>query len=110
MDIYNDALINQCDYTKEADIKRILLNFTTFAQLSMNGNMSACAVLLDVQDAVNKLVSKKQRHCIIRCLVKGWTQQDVAQQMDIRKDTVNVHIKKGIKNILKYLTGGGGHE
>lgn len=110
MDIYNDALINQCEYAKEADIKRILLNFTTFAQLSMSGNMSAYTVLLDVQAALNKLESKKQRHCIIRCLVKGWTQLDVAQEMDIRKDTVNVHIKKGIRNISKYLTGGGSHE
>lgn len=108
MDTYNDALTNQCDYAKEDDIKRILLNFTTLAQLSLRGNMSAYVILMDIQNAVNDLVSKKQKHCVIKCLVRGWTQQDVAQELNISQIAVNAHIKKAVENISKYLTNNGG--
>jgi len=105
IDETHTALYNQCDYTDPKSIKMILKNFNTFKAAAAQGNYTALVILMDIQNALQHLENCRQQHCITQCLVYGYTQAEIARNLNICHSTVSLHVQKGISNIIEYLGG-----
>lgn len=99
------ALVNQCNYTDTDSLKFILKNYHQFIKLKHKGNTTAVAILVDIDCAINKL-KKRQKYCLKKHYLEGYLLYEIADELDIKKQTVQEHIKKAIKNISNHLEGG----
>ena len=104
MDKNDTALVNQCDYLNKNNVKTILKNYNQFLELKQKGNATAICILADINNSIETLNSK-QKHCITQYFKNEYLLEEIAEELDIRKQTVQEHIKKAIRNIMINLEG-----
>lgn len=52
------------------------------------------------------ILTERQRICIIGCLVEGKTEAQLAQELNIKQQSINANVRAGVKRLADYLYTG----
>lgn len=121
----NDRLL-QVDYSDPEEIRVILSNWEKMEKLAEGGDTVASAVLVDLQRAIGVsitefgndkkagfdtskinlgVLTEAQFISIVYVLGLGYRQDEIAFVLGCTKQTVNIHIVRGIKRVCRFLEG-----
>lgn len=121
----NDRLLS-VDYSDPEEVKVILSNWSMIDRLAEGGDTVASAILADVQRALgvsisdfehdkkigfdagkrSEVLTEAQFISLVYVLGLGYRLEEVAFILGCTKQTVNVHIRRGLKRICRFLEGG----
>jgi len=103
-DIHHEVLMNQFDYANMNNIRSALAMFNVLEDKMYKGNASAQAIILDINNAMEQL-PKIERQCINKYYFEGYTQIEIAWQLNISQRLVSGHITSAIGHIMQVLAG-----
>jgi len=103
MDTFDSAVLNGADYS--TGVKKLYRNYNNYNKLAHAGNVSALAIVLDLDRAFDEL-SNNQQFAIIEVLINGESVADVAFWHQSTSDRIKNYIKSGIKKTSKLLDSG----
>lgn len=105
---------DEYDYSSKSGVRKaIRALFQLQGRLQASGDQMAGAIMADIKtclggynvDKAVNVLTARQRDLIIRCLVKGDTEQEAALELGIRQSSVNRAINGGITRMMKHLAG-----
>lgn len=121
----NDRLLN-VNYFDLEEIKSLISGWGALEKLAESGDVEALVILIDLQRAIGisitEMIQKKsagleaekgksgvlteaQFVSIIYVLGLGYSQEEVAFILSCTKQTVSIHIHRGLKRIGRFLNG-----
>lgn len=121
----NDRLL-QVDYSDPEEIRSILSNWDKMEKLAEGGDTVASAILVDLQRAIGVSITEFGRNkkagfevdkvssgvlteaqfiSVVYVLGLGYRQDEIAFVLGCTKQTVNIHIARGLKRVCRFLEG-----
>lgn len=96
-------------YYRKKTVVRLLKNYYRLRSLAMlNHNYVALDIWIDLNTAIMhpKVLTDRQRQCIIGVYVLGYRQWEVGNAIGIAQETVYDALSRGVRNIQKTLITG----
>lgn len=96
-------------YYRKKTVVRLLKNYYRLRSLAMlNHNYVALDIWIDLNTAIMhpKVLTDRQRQCIVGVYLHGYREWEVGNAIGIRRQVVNIHLSRGVKNIQKALLTG----
>lgn len=84
-------------------IKNIINHYTVYKSLAQQANITALAIILDINRAFRRLNDREQT-CIVY-KIYGYTLRETAAKLNISYCAVNNTLNKACKKISTYLIG-----
>ncbi len=107
MRIVNDALLNEADYEKFGAVKAMLSMFNSHERAAYRGDTVAHSILVDLKEAIySGVLTKPQLLAVEMYFIEGHTQQDVAVEFGISRQSVQGRVNSAVRNIQKVLNSG----
>ena len=120
----NDRLL-YLDYSKPETMKQIISNWSVMESLTFRGDTVAIAIMIDIERALgvslseiihykkrglrwNKdtsILTEPQFISIVYCLGLGYSRKEIAFVLGCERQSVDIHISRGIKRICRFLEG-----
>ena len=100
------AFDTEVDYTK-ANVQNILEHFTQFQQNAEQGNTDAVVLIVDIKEATKKAkLTDQQKKVYFYRFLREYTQDEVAEIMDISQQAISKHVELIVLKIYRELNGG----
>ena len=71
--------------------------------IKIKGKYELIDFVIDIEKAIEKL-SQRQKYCVEKHFFEQYLQIEIAEELNIKKNTVCKHIREAIENITKYLS------
>lgn len=75
----------------------------TAEEVALREDLRAC---LGLDGKHKDILTERQRICIIGCLVEGKTEAQLAQELQIKQQSINANVRAGVKRLADYLYTG----
>lgn len=105
----NHEMLYGNHYYRKKTVVRLLNNYYKLRELAMlKSNYVALDIWVDLNMALfyPKVLTDRQRQCVIGVYVLGYREWEVGNAIGIRRQVVNIHLSRGVKNIQKALLTG----
>ena len=105
----NHEMLYGSHYYRKKTVIRLLKNYYKLYSLAMlNHNYVALDIWIDLNTALfyPKVLTDRQRQCIIGVYVLGYRQWEVGNAIGIAQETVYDALSRGVRNIQKTLITG----
>lgn len=76
----------------------------TAEEVAMKEDLKECLGLGSEEG--KDILTERQRICIIGCLVEGKTEAQLAQELNIKQQSINANVRAGVKRLADYLYTG----
>jgi hypothetical protein len=107
--IINHEMLFGTHYYRKKTVIRLLKSYYNLQSLAMwKHNYVALCIWIDLNTALYhpKVLTDRQRQCIIGVYLNGYREWEVGGELDVTREAVHVHLKRGVKNIQKALLAG----
>ena len=91
-------------YAKPVTLKRAFAIYPTLAEIASKGQSDAIALKIDIEKMLQDdvIISSSKAQAIKKYYLQGYTQPEIAEQLDVSQVAVSYIINSGIKELCKY--------
>jgi RNA polymerase sigma factor (sigma-70 family) len=94
------------NYTKKS-VQSILERFYRFQSLKEKGNVDAIITMIDIIEAIKKCeFTERQKQVFFYHFLREYTLEEVAEKLQITKQSVQEHKERTVTKVYKALVGG----
>lgn len=104
--IINHELLYGTHYYRKKTVVRMLRSYYRLLSLATwRHNYVALCIWIDLNTAIfhPKVLTDRQRQCIIGVYLYGYREWEVGEMYGIAREAVNVHLRRGVRNIQRSL-------
>lgn len=105
MNTAEHSLLNLANYGNIRSIRRLLKRINELQRMAAV-NQSAMCIWIDLKEAMKKAPTKRQQFCLILYYVCKETQQDIADELGLSKQSIEAYLRGGERRIQRYLLNG----
>lgn len=86
---------------------RLLEQYPHLIEQAEMGNITSLCIKIDLDRAIDTVLTKEERECITLYLIEGYTYEEVRKKMGISNGTARNRVGTGIRKITEFLKYGG---
>lgn len=105
--VYNEALMNEIDYSQFSGVKKALALYNGLERGSRKGDTVAHSILIDLKAAIHfGRLTEKQLEVVELYFLRCMPQEQIANVLSISKQSVSERLNGAVRKIQKTLLSG----